>query len=401
MTFLKQKEAFNSAVKTVAIIGAGPGGLASAIALLKQGIEVQVYDQARELRPVGAGLTLFPNGLKTLETVQPNVVKSLKQVGSETRKVNFKKSTGETILVNPVTLIEKYGQPMLNIRWSSLQESLASALPPELIHLNHRCTGFEQNDRGVEVFFEGGKTVRADFLIGADGINSIIRQIAIADGAPRYAGRLSWRAVIPYDYKSLSRDEVTLFTSPNGKNMMLIDVGGGYLFWSAGSLSEDAAMSQSAAEAKSRVLQEFAGWAEPVEEIIQATDAEQIVERPICDRPPLTSWSQGRVTLLGDAAHPMVPSLGQGANTAFEDAYELSQYLAQSPSLEAAITRYENSRIQRTQAIQARSALQGARAYEADSEAYLRGVAERMSQLSNEEFEDWLYHYQPSQAISC
>lgn len=97
----------------------------------------------------------------------------------------------------------------------------------------------------------------------------------------------------------------------------------------------------------------------------------------------------------------MVPSLGQGANTAFEDAYELSQYLAQSPSLEAAITRYENSRIQRTQAIQARSALQGARAYEADSEAYLRGVAERMSQLSNEEFEDWLYHYQPSQAIFC
>ncbi len=289
---------------------------------------------------------------------------------------------------NRLTLAEKYGQPMLQIRWSRLQEILTSALPADAIHLNCRCTSFEQNDSVVEVFFEGGNTVRADLLVGADGINSAVRQALIGDGAPRYAGRMSWRAVLKYSHELLSPDEITLMTG-DGKNMVLIDTGGGYIFGSAAALSQDDSVCQSAAEVKSRVLQEFAGWGEPVRAIVEATDAGSIVERPICDKPPGKGWSKGRVTLLGDAAHPVVPSLGQGANTAFEDAWELSECLAGATEIQAALFAYENSRTQRTQVIQARSAFVGARAYDADSETFLRGVAEQ-AHASQPEFEDWL-----------
>jgi salicylate hydroxylase len=380
----------------VAIIGAGLGGLAVAIALHKQNINAQIYEKAQQLRLVGAGLSLFPNGLNTLEAIAPGIVETLKHAGSPTRMVNLRKNTGEIIMQNPQVLQEKYGQPMLQIRWSRLQEILASRLPPEVIHLNYRCIGFEQNDSGIEVCFDNGEKAQVDLLIGADGINSAIREILIKDGLPRYAGRMSWRAVIKYKHDLILPNEVTITTSPEGgKIFTLIDVGGGYIFWSAGALSADDSLSQNAVDVKSRVLDIFAGWEEPVEAIIKETDANQIVERPIWDRPPLQKWSQGRVTLLGDAAHPMTPALGQGANTAFEDAWELRECLMNAPNIETALANYESSRIHRTQVIQARSALQGSRAYDADNETFFRGVSEQ-AKASQTDFEDWLYNYKLS-----
>ena len=377
----------------VAIIGAGLGGLAVAIALHKQAINAQVYEKAHQLRSVGAGLSVFPNGLNTLEAIAPGIVETLKHAGSPTRMVNLRKNTGEIIMQNPQQLQEKYGQPMLQIRWSRLQEILASRLPPEVIHLNSRCIGFEQNDSGIEVSFEQGNKEQVDLLIGADGINSTIRQAVIKDGSPRYAGRMSWRGLLKYKDEFIAKNEVTITTSPEGgKIFTLIDVGDGYIFWSAGALSADDSLSQNAVDVKSRVLDIFTGWAEPVQAIIKETVADQIVERPIWDRPPLQKWSQGSVTLLGDAAHPMVPSLGQGANTAFEDAWELGECLLNAPNIETALANYDSSRIYRTQFIQARSALVGSRAYDADNENFFDGVSEQ-AKMSQAEFEDWLYNY--------
>ncbi|NER33521.1 MAG: NAD(P)-binding protein [Oscillatoria sp. SIO1A7] len=393
----QEKKSKLAVVKKVAIAGGGIGGLATAIALRKQGIDAQIYERARELRPVGAGLSLLPNGLKALEGIEPGIVARLKQAGSQGEIINLQNKSGETILQNKSVLMEKYGMPMLNIRWSRLQEILASALPPDIIHLNHRCIGFEQDRDRVTVNFENGKTAEADFLVGADGINSAVRQILIGDGSPRYGGRMSWRAVIQYSHELLRANEVILMTAVEGKNIALIDVGGGYIFWSAGALSADDSSSGNAAAVKSRVSQEFAGWASPVPEIIEATDAEAIVERPIWDRPPVSSWSQGRVTLLGDAAHPMAPSLGQGASTAFEDARILALCIGSASSLESAIASYETARIERTKIIQARSAFVGLRSYDPDSEKYFEedfsGVAER-AKVGNEEFEEWLYRYE-------
>jgi salicylate hydroxylase len=385
----------SKAVEKVAIIGAGLGGLAVAIALRKKGIDAQVYEKAKELQPVGAGLTLLPNGLSSLDAIAPGIVKSLKASGSQTHTVNLKKNTGEMIVKNNLQLQEKYGQPMLNIRWSRLQEILASHLPPDSIKLNHKYVDFEQDANGVQIYFDGGKTATADLLIGADGINSAVRQTLIGDGLPRYSGRISWRAVIKYEHELLSKDESTFIIGTDGKNFNPIDVGGGYLYWVAVSLYTIEDLQQTAVEVKSRVLQAFDGWAEPIQAIIKATAPDEILERPIYDRPPLKAWSEGRVTLLGDAAHPMVPVLGQGANTAFEDAWELAEYLAHASIIKTALASYENSRINRTQVIQARSAFQGNRSYDADNDEFL-GTAMQQAQLSQVEFDDWLYNYKPS-----
>lgn len=378
----------------IAIIGGGIGGLATANALLKKGFNVQVYERAKVLRPIGAGLSLTPNGLNSLNAIQPGIVELLKQAGSSLHTLTLKRSTGETIASKPITLMQQYGTPILNIQWSKLQAILASALPPNIIHLGYRCVGFEQQNNQITVYFDHQKAVQPDLLIGADGINSVVRQTLIGDGFPNYADRVSWRAVIQYNHELLSPNASTLITAPDGKNFLLVDVGGGYTFWSAGARSTDDFVHQRATHPKTRVLERFAQWAEPVGAIIEATPAEDIVERPICDRPPLEHWSQGRVTLLGDAAHPVVPALGQGANMAFEDAYELAECLSVAPSIEAALHAYENSRIPRTAVIYDRSATQGHSTYQPDSETTLTEMM-KPSQMSQDDFEVWLYRYNP------
>ncbi len=377
----------------ISIVGGGIGGLATAIALLKHSFNVQVYERAEALRSIGAGLTLTPNGLNSLDAIQPGIVELLKQAGSPMNKFTLKRSTGEAIASTPITVMQQYGQPMLNIRWSRLQAILASALPPDVIHLQHYCVGFKQLNNSVRLFFPGGKTVDTDLLIGADGINSSVRQTLIGDGFPNYADRVSWRAIVQFEHEQLSPNTSTLFTAADGKNFLIVDVGEGYTFWSASALSIDDFVHQWAKTPKTRVLERFADWAEPVGALIKATPANKIVERPICDRPPLKRWSEGRVTLLGDAAHPVVPSLGQGANMAFEDAYELATCLATASNIEAALKAYENSRIPRTAVIYERSATVGYRSYQSDSEKTLSEMIN--SQISQDEFQAWLYHYQP------
>lgn len=377
----------------ISIIGGGIGGLATAIALRQHSFNVQVYERAEALRSIGAGLTLTPNGLNSLDAIQPGIVESLKQAGSPMNKFTLKRSTGEAIASTPITVMQQYGQPMLNIRWSRLQAILASALPPDVIHLQHYCVGFKQLNNSVKLFFPGDKTVETDLLIGADGINSSVRQTLIGDGFPNYADRVSWRAIVQFEHQRLSPNTSSLFTAADGKNFLIVDVGEGYTFWSASALSIDDFVHQWAKTPKTRVLERFADWAEPVGALIKATPAKNIVERPICDRPPLKRWSEGRVTLLGDAAHPVVPSLGQGANMAFEDAYELATCLATASNIEAALKAYENSRIPRTAVIYERSATVGYRSYQSDSEKTLSEMIN--SQISQDEFQAWLYRYQP------
>jgi salicylate hydroxylase len=300
------------------------------------------------------------------------------------------------ILSQPVHFQQRFGQPMLNIRWSRLQEILAKNLSSQVLHLNHQCSGFEQSAEGVTVHFNGQPSIQADVLVGADGINSAVRQTLVGDGAPLYAGRLSWRAVIPFPFESLAPDQATLMTAPNGQNCLLVDVGEGYLFWSLGALDSDGGLLGDSEAIKARVLEVFAGWAEPLPSIIEATPAELIVERRISDRYPLSRWSWGRVTLLGDAAHPVVPSLGQGANMAFEDACELAACFAKTNSVESAFCTYEARRIPRTEVIYTRSAMQGDQSYQPNSDTLLREVLEA-SRLNQTEFESWLYGYKSTQ----
>ncbi|HEY9701116.1 MAG TPA: FAD-dependent monooxygenase, partial [Allocoleopsis sp.] len=156
-------------IDKVTIIGAGLGGLAVAIALKQQGIDVQVYEKAHELRPAGGGLGLLPNGLNSLEAIKPGLVEMLMKAGSEVKTTLFRNHTGEIIRRGTTKYKETYGQPLLSMWWWRLQQVLASLLPAEVINLNHTCVGFEENEQSVKTYFENGKTVESDILIGADG----------------------------------------------------------------------------------------------------------------------------------------------------------------------------------------------------------------------------------------
>ncbi|MEH2014575.1 FAD-dependent oxidoreductase [Nostoc sp.] len=380
-------------VEKVAIVGAGPGGLAAAIALRSQGIDVQVYEKAQEFRPAGTGLGLAPNGLNFLDAIAPGIVETLKSSGCEVYHTVLKNIQGETIRTNATKFLEQYGQPLLTVWWYRLQQVLASRLPSDIIHLNHRCIGFEQDENGVEIHFDGEKPVYADLLIGADGVNSVIRETLFGEGKPNYIGSMCWRAVIKYHHE-LFNDYELVFVKGNKQFMYILNVGGGYTSWINRKLSPDYSLSHSADQVKSRILHELADWDESFRAVVEATPAEQIWEGPICDRPPLTHWSQGRVTLLGDAAHPMAPAMAQGANTTFEDAYELGECFSHSVNLQEALISYKQRRLERTKIIQARSAWGEMRYY--DDTSTSPGQAEQRQMPLNEDFSKWLYNYKPS-----
>ena len=139
----------------IAIIGAGLGGLACAIALHKQGSNVEVYEKAQDFRPVGGGLGLLPNGLRSLDSIEPGIVEEVKNSGCQVRQSVLKNTQGETIRTSESNTFDKYGFPFITVWWWRLQQILASKLPTDVIHLNHRCTGFSQDDEGVDIYFDG------------------------------------------------------------------------------------------------------------------------------------------------------------------------------------------------------------------------------------------------------
>ncbi|MGL6344568.1 MAG: FAD-dependent monooxygenase [Waterburya sp.] len=386
------------AIKNVAIIGAGLGGLACAIALRKQGFKVQIYEKAKKLLPAGAGLGLLPNGFNSLEAINPDLVKNIKSSGCCVSKSTLKNTLGETIRSNSSNnrFAEQYGHSFMTVWWWNLQQILASKLPPEIINLDRRFIDFQEKENDLEIHFENGKTASADLLIGADGIKSAVRTKLITEEQPRYLGSFCWRAVVKCDQSFIEPNEL-IFIRGNKQFMYLLNLGDGNISWITRQLSREYRLSDHAAETKSRVLKSITDWAEPIKAIVQATDAERILEGPICDRLPLSSWSKGRVTLLGDAAHPMAPAMGQGANTAFEDACELANCISQSSGVEEAFASYEKKRLERTKFIQTRSAVREMYYYETDEQRAKREATQ--DNQANEELRQWLYGYKPSAVI--
>jgi 2-polyprenyl-6-methoxyphenol hydroxylase-like FAD-dependent oxidoreductase len=255
---------------------------------------------------------------------------------------------GERLLdAIPRKLLEsQFGEPAAAIHRAELLAVLRQAAGDEVVHLGARCVGFRQDRRGVTALLEDGREVEGDLLIGADGIRSVIRGQLLGETKLRYAGYTAWRGVVPF-----ALDQDAWFESwGRGARFGGGALSRGRVYWYATANLPEGAPDVPAGR-KRELIERFRGWHEPIPALLEATDEAAILRNDLYDRKPLSRWSDGRVTLLGDAAHPTTPNLGQGACMALEDAVVLARCLRERDEILAALREYEMRRVPRTSAI--------------------------------------------------
>jgi FAD-dependent urate hydroxylase len=334
-------------INRVIVIGGGIGGLCAAIALRRKlDVEVEVYEQAAELRAVGAGLTIWANAIKALRVL--GLAEEVIGAGSRIERGELRTETGRVLSrSHPGEFEKRFGEPTVAIHRADLHEILLKALPPETVRLNAKCVGFVQDEEGVTVSFAGGgSSRRASLLVGADGIHSVVRQELFPEIKLRYSGYTTWRGVVE------TRDEAALGTTSEawgcGARFGIVRIDRERVYWfSTANVREGQRLTP--AESKSFLLDYFKGWHHPVELLIESTPAEHILHNDIHDIVPMRRWSEGRVTLLGDSAHPTTPNMGQGACMAIESSLALARCLAAGGDrLGESLRRYEKERMPRT-----------------------------------------------------
>ena len=324
------------------IVGAGIGGLTAAIALRRAGIEPVVYERVAELRPAGAGLTLAANAGLALRAL--GVLDAIRARGAEIDVGEGRGPRGERLQRTPIGEIgRELGVSMIGLHRAALQEVLLDALGRDRVRLGRECVGFTLHQDGVVVRFANGDEVEADLLIGADGLHSVVRRQLHGETPVRYAGYTSWRGVVEGG-ASLIESGASVETWGPGRRFGMVPIGEGRAYWFA---TANAPRGTSWRD-REALLSRFGGWHPPIAALIEATDPERLIQTDIVDRPPIDPWGRGCVTLLGDAAHPMTPNLGQGACQAIEDALVLANCLGRGSGVEAALWTYERLRQART-----------------------------------------------------
>jgi salicylate hydroxylase len=336
----------------IAIIGGGIGGLTAAISLLQAGFDVQVYEQTRLLSEVGAGINIGPNASRLLLRLG---------LGEECAKVAFRSpffhqrrwQDGRTLTRTPLgdTIAKEFGAPHMIFHRGELHALLAKAVPPERIHLAHRCVGIAQDANGVTATFANGVKATADVLIGADGIHSTVRRILLGAEKPRFACR-AYRGLIPAERVSDISKESTAWLGP-GRHFVHYFVSSGRMLNFVGHVEQEDWISESWTEPGkvSDLRAAYAGWHPQVGRIIDAVDETFIWA--VIDKPPIDRWTYGRVTMLGDSGHPMIPFMGQGGAQAIEDAVAITACLLKcGDDVDGALKLYETVRLPRASQIQ-------------------------------------------------
>jgi FAD-dependent urate hydroxylase len=329
----------------VVIIGAGIGGLTAGIALKQAGYEVEIYDRVRELRPVGAGISLWSNGVKVLNRL--GLGQEMAKIGGQMDNMQYRAKTGELLNdIDLLPLIETVGQRPYPVARAELQQLLQTAYSDK-INLDHRCIGIEQDQTSATAIFENGQRATGDLVIAADGIRSILRDIVLGrEIQPTYAGYINWNGLVPVSPDLAPSNSWVIYVGEHKRASMMPVSGNRFYFFFDVPLPKETPADPDCYQAE--LKQHFQGWAEPVQQLIERLDPATTARPPIHDIRPLERYVQGRVALLGDAAHATCPDLGQGGCQALEDCYVLMQYLLTTNiSVEYALKRYEQDRQQR------------------------------------------------------
>ncbi len=342
----------------VIVVGGGIGGLAAANALRRVGCDVHVYERQSEVREVGAGIAITPNSMMALGEL--GLRGPVERAGTIIEHTAILSYTGRTLSRFPMAEVAaRLGSSSVTVHRAAMLNTLYEGFGADNVHIGKRFMRYEHDGEQVVAHFADGSTARGDLLVGADGIHSAVREQLHGPQPKRYSGYVCYRGVTTaaFDHPALTRG-LLLELWGRGIRMGASHIDQGRVHWwfaenlKQGDLPERPGW-------KERLLSLTATWAPPGPQILEATDASAILCTYIHDRLPDQRWTDGRVVLLGDAAHPMEPNLGQGANQAIEDAFVLAKNLAAKPSWRDALARYELLRKPRTAEIQRLSRLWG------------------------------------------
>jgi len=338
----------------IAVVGGGLGGLTAGLALLARGFDVTLYEQAQALGEIGAGVQLAPNAMKVLMELglEKQVIAASFEPDAHVVR-NWK--TGRETARTPMKGIyhDEFGAGYYTFHRADLHAVLVDAFPASRIRLGAKCIGVTNVHGGARLSFADGSQVETDVVVGADGIHSVVRETLFGPQAPRFTGVVCWRGLVPADRVApgiVSRD-MTAWFGPHSTIVTYFVRGGELVNWAAFFEQDWRQESWRIEGDKAEVLQTYRDWHPSINQLVDETD--KLYKWAVFDRDPLVQWTQGRATLLGDSAHPMLPYLAQGACMAVEDGYALAAALAKQPGdVDAALLAYEAERRPRTSRVQ-------------------------------------------------
>jgi salicylate hydroxylase len=383
---------------SVAIIGGGIGGLAAALSLLRAGLDVHVYERARKLSEVGAGIQVSPNASRILHGL--GLADALANMGVKPLAIHQRRwDDGRTLLRTAVAEWEAaFGFPHYQMHRADLLDALACALPAERLHIGHRFTALVDHGDCVEATFENGTHISVDALIGADGIHSGVREVLFGPEKPHFTGCVAYRGLVPASRLTHLDLEVTcqVWMGP-GKHFVHYYVQNRRLVNFVVAIEQGTWTRESWTD-RGEVADALAaheGWHPQVRGILTAADETFIWA--LFDRRPMARWSVGRVTLLGDACHAMLPFMAQGAAQAIEDGATLAACLSQTAAqnVPEALRRYEALRLPRASRVQGLSEINKMRFHLPDGPAQQARDAEMAGGTTDfsPKAVAWLYGY--------
>lgn len=354
----ERNRAMKTIESTIGIVGAGIGGLAAAIALRRAGREVMVFEQAKEFARVGADINLTPNAVRALDGI--GVGDALRATAARpTHRISRTYDSGEETsrLEMAETAERKYGAPQLTIHRADLLAALADMVPAECVALGKRAKSIAADDKGVTVSFEDGTSARVGALIGADGIHSVVRTAMFGAESPRFTGIVAYRAVVPAE-KVKGVQNLGAFTKwwgPTPQSQIVtfpLNLGKDVFIFATTPQDTWHLESWTAPGSVDELREQYVAYHAEARALLDACDT--VLKSALYDRDPMPAWVQGRVALMGDAAHPMLPFMAQGAGMAVEDAVVLARHLegVKPADMAQALKHYEQSRIERTSKVQ-------------------------------------------------